>query len=168
MSQDIEISFQRSFPDYREAFAAQTLRSLRHKITFVATAAIMYLIILLAFVSLGMSQPRASVAILVAIAVVAVIFGIVRPYWLVRDFKRHPNFARPVQLQINDAGLHSETEISRGETKWNAYIGYRETENLFLLFLGARLVDVIPKRAFSIEQLGEFRDLVKANLSMLS
>jgi hypothetical protein len=67
-------------------------------------------------------------------------------------------------MRIDEAGLHADSEISEGTVRWAAYNGFRETQNLFLLDLGPRAFHALPKRAFSGEQMGEFRRLADANL----
>ena len=160
----MEIQFQRNFADYQELFEAQTRKSLRHKITFTLIFFFLYILVSAGLVSLGLAQSRAFLATFILVTFAGVVSALVRPYWLRRDFKKHPNFVRPVRLQVSEDGLHSESDAWSGSTKWNAYFGYHETENLFFLYLGSRSVEAIPKRAFSAQQLAEFRELVRANL----
>jgi hypothetical protein len=161
----LEIQFQRNFADYQELFAAQARKSLRFKITFVLIFFLLYILASAGLVFLGLAQSRAFLAIFIVITLAGAVFACVRPYWIRRDFEKHPNFARPVRLQISEAGIHSESDAWTDDTKWNAYLYYRETENLFMLYLGSRSVEAIPKRAFSAQQLAEFREFVRANLS---
>jgi hypothetical protein len=86
------------------------------------------------------------------------------PFKLKRDFKKHPNFSRDCSVQVNETGLHSQSDVSTGETKWAAFVKFRETRNLFMLYLGGRMFKVIPKRAFSAAQLEEFRELLRQKL----
>jgi len=80
------------------------------------------------------------------------------------DFKRHPNVSRQCSLQVDDNGLRSASDVSTGETKWGAFVKYRETPNLFMVYFGGRMFRVIPKRAFSTLQLEEFRELLRRKL----
>jgi hypothetical protein len=161
----MEIRYQRNFNDYQEAFAAQQTKPLGRKMAFALFWCVIYVLGSAALVSLGMKQAYAMMTVIVCTLISGLGFYVIRPYWLRRDFNRHPNFARPVQMQIDDAGLESESEVWVGRAKWGAYVKYSETENLFLLYLGARLVEAIPKRAFSGEQMEEFRRLVRTKLS---
>jgi hypothetical protein len=88
----------------------------------------------------------------------------IQPLWIERDFRKHPNFQREQILRI-DGGLHQASEAGQSDTKWFAYTSFRETQNLFVLYLGARLMYVVPKRALSDVQLQEFRQLLLSNVS---
>ena len=70
---------------------------------------------------------------------------------------------------VDAEGLKTEGELERRETRWPAFTKYRETENLFILYEGARLLRVFPKRAFSSQELDEFRALLASKITgMLS
>jgi hypothetical protein len=86
------------------------------------------------------------------------------PWKLRRDFKKHPNFSRQCSLHVDENGLRSESDVSSGETKWEAFVKFRETPNLFMMYFGGRMFKAIPKRAFSAPQLEEFRDLLRSKL----
>ena len=86
------------------------------------------------------------------------------PWKLRHDFKKHPNFSRQCTLQVDNDGLRSQNDMSSGETKWGAFVKFRETPNLFMVYFGGRLFKVIPKRAFSAAQLEEFRELLRSKL----
>ncbi len=158
----MNIEFQRTVDDYKEAITAQQKRPLGRKVSFALLWCVIYVVGSAALVSLGVKQALAMMAVAACTLIPSLIFLAIRPYWLRRDFLRHPNFARPVQMRIDDGGLHSESEVWSERTKWDAYVKFSETEKLFLLYLGARSVEVIPKRAFSSEQTDEFRRLVRA------
>jgi YcxB-like protein len=87
-----------------------------------------------------------------------------RPYYLKRDYRNHPNLAREHSLSIDDSGLQARSEVAEGRRAWTAYTKYRETRNLFVLYLGSRMFEIIPKRAFSAVQLEELRNLVRQHL----
>ncbi len=156
--------FQRTFSDYKETLATQYAKSLRAKVTIAVLLCLFYILGVIVLMSLGLTQAQGSVGMLVGSLVLGMGLALAHSVWLKRDFRRHPNFDRPQNLRIDSSGLHSETAAWSGDTKWEAYVKYRETEHLFLLYLGARSVEVIPKRAFSGEQLREFRRLVGTKL----
>jgi hypothetical protein len=77
---------------------------------------------------------------------------------------QHPNLARQYLLRVDDGGWEKIGEISQGGGKWAAYTKFRETPNLFMIYRGARTFSMIPKRAFTVSQLGEFRELISNKL----
>lgn len=91
-------------------------------------------------------------------------FVVVRPLWVRRDFRRHPNFSVLQVVRLNDEGFYSASDIAEGMAKWTAFTKFHETQNLFMLHMGARLFRVIPKRALSAAQADELRQLLHRNL----
>jgi len=160
----MEIQYQCTFSDYQEVVAAQQLRPLRRKIAFALLACLIYILGSFALVSLGLTQPRAFFAMFGVFLLLGLTSLVSRPFWLKRDFCRHPNFARPERVQIDETGAHFESEVFNGETKWLPYVKCQETQNLFLFYLGARAVQPIPKRAFSTDLVKEFRRFVREKL----
>lgn len=160
----IEIHYQRTFDDYQEAVAAQRSKSLRLKIVGVVIAALLYLVGVVVLMSFGASQGLAVLVTAIGFPLFAKSVSYAYGIWLRRDFRRHPSIALPEKTRIDDAGLHINSEVAGGTTKWVAYNGFKETQNLFLLYLGPRMAHVLPKRAFSSEQLEEFRRFADVNL----
>ncbi len=160
----MEVHYQRAFADYEELLATQQARTLGHKIGSTVLWCGIYIVGSAGLVALGVPQGRAMMAIAAVTVIPLLILAAIRPHRLRRDFLRHPNFARAERAQIDEAGLRVESEVGSSNTNWAAYIQWHETQNLFLLYLGARSVQVIPKRAFSSEQLVEFRRLVREKL----
>jgi hypothetical protein len=78
-----------------------------------------------------------------------------RRLWLRRDFRKHPNFSTPQLLTLKEEGLYGTSAVGEGTAKWAAFTKLRETPHLFMLYMGARMFRVIPKRAFSSSQLEE-------------
>ena len=81
-----------------------------------------------------------------------------------RDFRRHPNLAREYRLHADDNGLQLVSDVNQGGGKWASYTAFRETANLFVIYCGARMFFMVPKRAFNGAQLDEFRRLIRQKL----
>jgi hypothetical protein len=82
-----------------------------------------------------------------------------------RDFVKHPNLAREYMLRIEDDGLYMSSDVSQGGAKWSAYVKFRETPNLFVLYAGARIFYMFPKRVFSSDQQSRFREVLIRNVA---
>jgi hypothetical protein len=116
-------------------------------------------------VNFGFRQGVAGLALPLLLLVLWLAFrSVIYPLWIKRDFRGHPNFQREQSVKIDEWGVRRTSEIGQSETKWLAYTEYRETQNLFLLYFGRRLMEVIPKRALSVEQLQKFRQLLLEHL----
>jgi len=57
-----------------------------------------------------------------------------------------------------------ESSHGKSENKWSLFTKLRETPRVMLMYVGARNFMIIPKRAFSPEELNEFRALVNRQL----
>lgn len=89
---------------------------------------------------------------------------VLRPLQMRRHFRTLPNFVLKQSLSPDEEGLHTTTSVGRSENKWSAYTSLDETPNLFLLYMGSGMFEVIPKRAFSASQLEEFRNLLTRHI----
>lgn len=71
---------------------------------------------------------------------------------------RNPLVTSPVSLRITEGGLVHETAGIKTEMGWGVFRGWSETPDYFLLDYGkaSAIPMMIPKRAFSTEQLGTF------------
>lgn len=160
----MEIVFERTLKDYQEAVASQRVQSLRLKVAVTMGFLLFCILGTILLVSLGLTMTQGSMAMIFGSYVVGKGFSLAYSLWLKRDFMRHPNFTCQVRMQIDEAGLKSDSELWTSGTKWGAYLKRAETKNLFLLYLGARSVEIIPKRAFSAGQIDEFRRLIHTHL----
>jgi hypothetical protein len=161
----MEVQYQCNMADYKEALVTHRRKPLKRKILETLLAWALIIFGTFVFVSLGARQGAASLAVIITLFFLWIGYRlVVLPLWIGRDFRRHPNFVREQLLRIDEEGLHSKSEIGQSEKKWLAYTEHRETQNLFILHLGARLFEVIPKRAFSSTQLDEFRKLLRTKL----
>jgi YcxB-like protein len=118
-----------------------------------------------ALVNFGFRQGVAAVTRAILFSGLLLVYRFVGfPLWLCRDFRRHPNFSRQQTLRVDEDGLYKRSEVGQSETKWFAYTRFRETQNLFVLYLGERQAEVVPKRALSNAQLDELRQLLRKKI----
>jgi hypothetical protein len=164
----VEIQYQRTFEDYREAAAAQRAKlTWRGKVIGVVIFVPLYILLVILLMSFGMRQGAAVLSIAVGLPLLASLVSYGYRSWLKRDFRRHSSIGLPEVARIDDIGLHIESDVGGGTAKWRGYTKFKETQNLFVLYLGPRMAHVLPKRAFSHKELGEFRRLVDANLQQV-
>jgi hypothetical protein len=67
-------------------------------------------------------------------------------------------------MEASNSGLHVRSEHYDARLNWSTYIGWAEGESVFVLFPQPRIYVPIPKRAFSTEQLGQFREILRRNI----
>jgi hypothetical protein len=81
-----------------------------------------------------------------------------------RDFRKLPNFSVRQLVKVNDERVYSVSDIAQATAKWTAFTKFHETQNLFMLLMGASRFRLIPKRALSAAQIDELRQLLHHNL----
>jgi hypothetical protein len=89
------------------------------------------------------------------------------PYWMARSQFRKQPAARSVRsVTIDDLGLRSHWDSGNAETAWKNYIRLFESKNEILLYSSPALFNILPKRAFTSEQLEQFRTLAKEKIAL--
>jgi hypothetical protein len=155
----VEVHYQCSSEDYVEA----------QKTHFKKTARILFAGYLL-MIPVGLFEvrtigfPRTAPALILASILLALPFLSISKRSVRRDFRKHPNLAYEYLLRADDNGLEMISNFSGQTSKWASYTAFRETSNLFMIYCGARMFTMVPKRAFTPLQLDEFRVLVRRKL----
>jgi hypothetical protein len=161
----MQIQYQCNVADYQEALLTRRPTPLGRKVFRAGMWLLLIIMSSAILMNLGFRQGIATLTVPILLFLSWLAFRLViRPIWIKRDFHSHPNFQREQLVRIDESGLHRTSEIGQSETKWLAYTGYQETQNLFVLYFGRRLMEVIPKRALSAEQLQRFRQLLLEHL----
>lgn len=82
--------------------------------------------------------------------------------WLTRRFyKRQFSGMEALQMvsggEFDDTGFSLLTSLGQGKLKWHGLVRWVEDKNSILLLPHSRLFYMLPKRAFSVEQLDQIR-----------
>ena len=160
----IDLEYQCRLGDYQEACRAQRPFSMARNVLVAVLFCAFITVIALIATEHGVRQGSAQVTIVALTFCLWAAAKLLRPVWVKRDFAKHPNFSLPQVVRITEEGVHTQHAVGQSDTKWPAYTKFRETQNLFILYLGARLFEVIPKRAFDPRDLDGFRKLVRQKL----
>jgi len=90
----------------------------------------------------------------------------VQPWWVARNqFSKQPAAQGSQTLMVDAAGIHLRWSCGSSDVEWKNFIRWSECRNDFLLHKSPASFDIVPKRAFSPEQLSEFRGLLAENIS---
>jgi YcxB-like protein len=81
-----------------------------------------------------------------------------------RQFRGSPSAQSPMTLEASDAGLAVHTAYGDSKVSWSAYTAWAEAKSLFVILPQPRIYVPIPKRAFSSEELVEFREILRRNI----
>jgi len=106
------------------------------------------------------------------VALFGIVFGVVWfAYMLLapkfssrRQFRGMPTAQSPITMAISDAGIAVHTLHADSKVAWSAYVGWGESKSVFVIMPQPRIYIAIPKRAFTDEQLGEFREMLRRNI----
>ena len=82
----------------------------------------------------------------------------------VRAIRRIPSLQGEIVLILNEEGTAATFPTGKSELEWRAYTKYRETANLFLLFVAPSRYTLIPKRVMSPKQINDLRMLLNARI----
>jgi YcxB-like protein len=81
-----------------------------------------------------------------------------------RQYRNTPTAHTPITIDASDTGLHIQSVHADSKVVWSAYVAWREYKSVFVILPQPRIYVPIPKRAFTIEQLNEFRELLRRNI----
>ena len=81
-----------------------------------------------------------------------------------RAIEKNPSARGDIVLNISDAGIDGVAATGNTQLRWEAYTKYKETEHVFLLDSDYGRSLFIPKRAMSLEQIQELRELLRTYL----
>lgn len=67
-------------------------------------------------------------------------------------------------VEASDEGLVVQTAHGNSKVSWSAYVAWAEGKSVFVILPQPRIYIPIPKRAFSNEQLDQFREILRRNI----
>jgi hypothetical protein len=87
------------------------------------------------------------------------------PHFSARSqFRGSPSAKAPVTLDANDPGLRFYSSYYDLTLSWAALVRSVEERDIIALFITHRIFHPIPKRAFTPEQLVQFREMLQRNI----
>jgi len=98
----------------------------------------------------------------VTLIVLAVFFVLLA--WLQPFLATRRTILRPQEWRLTDERVQIQTPVGSTEIHWEAYVKYRETRELFLLYLQRNLAQFIPKRVLTAQQIEEVRSLIASHI----
>ena len=84
--------------------------------------------------------------------------------WLAPRLRARKMILRDVTWTLGDEGVDQSTDVAHAQLKWAAFLKYRETPRVFLLYIQRSQAQFIPKRALTPEQTIELRTLLDAHV----
>jgi|HubBroStandDraft_6_1064221.scaffolds.fasta_scaffold138088_4 hypothetical protein len=81
-----------------------------------------------------------------------------------RQFRNNPMAQSPITVDISEAGFRFHNAHADSNVAWSAYVGWEESKSVFVIMPQPRIYVTIPKRAFTEEQVREFREILRRNI----
>lgn len=81
-----------------------------------------------------------------------------------RQFRSNPMVQSAITLEVTEQGLEFQNAHVHSKVAWSAYVAWGEVKTVFVLMPQPRTYITIPKRAFTEEQVSEFRELLRRNI----
>jgi hypothetical protein len=169
----MQVTYQLTAEDYRQGIQASRKRTAFGRWSYRVLLGIAGLAIAMAVVGgfgviVSHNSKIASNLVplfLLAVFWVLAIPGI--PYLSARSqFNGSPSAKGPITLDVSDEGFRTKTQFSDSNIGWGAIIGFVEMKTIFALFPSPRIFYPVPKRAFTPEQLAEFRQLLEQKIKL--
>jgi hypothetical protein len=70
----------------------------------------------------------------------------------------------PITLDVLEDGLKFHSPHADSRLAWSAYVAWGEAKSVFIIMPQPRVYVTIPKRAFTGEQLTEFREMLQRSI----
>ena|SRR5579859_2534124 len=167
----MELQYQLTQDDYLSGIKSAQLPLIKWVIRVVCAFAICIICLEIWLLISGMSSPRLLDAAL-NIRPLAIFLGIWAAFVLFlprlsarTQFRGTPVAKLPVRLFVSDDGLRFQTSISDATVAREAIVKFIEDRNVFVCYAAARAFNLIPKRAFTTDEIDSFRGLVKRKVT---
>ncbi len=82
-----------------------------------------------------------------------------------RAYQKDHRFKHEFTAEISHDGIHIVTPFSDGLLKWNGFVRFLESKDIFMVFIAPWNFLVFPKRAFAQAEIAEFRSLLQENVA---
>ena len=157
---------EQDFVDARDLFVANEkpwYRRLSRRLlpwigAFVLAAQVFYLIV----------EPHRDIGLVVIGFVVGLYLlycGLALRRYFRRAYQKDHRFKHELTAEISPEGIHIVTPFSDALVKWNGFVRFLESNNIFMLFIAQWNFIVFPKRAFAQGEVAEFRSLLQQNIA---
>jgi hypothetical protein len=93
------------------------------------------------------------------------VFMLIGPWFSsLHQFRNAPSAQSPINLDISETGLEVHSAHGDSKVSWAAYVAWSERKSVFIILPQPRIYVPIPKRAFTEQQLTEFREVLQRNV----
>lgn len=90
--------------------------------------------------------------------------GLAVRYYFRRSYRKDQRFKHDFTAEMSDQGIHVVTPFSDSQIKWNGFVRFLESKDIFMVFIAQWNFIVFPKRGFGPGETDEFRALLQQNV----
>jgi len=166
----IEVNYELTWRDFLSAIKLSRPRIARYVtwlLALFAVVAVVGEIVLLAFSKENLRLQLAAMS-LRPLVVLAVLWWLLARFGIYlsakKQFRGSPGSQVPINLVILEEGLRFKTSLSDSTTSWKSFIKYSENSEVFVIRPSPVIFNVIPKRAFTEDQIRVFRETLQRNM----
>jgi uncharacterized membrane protein len=80
-------------------------------------------------------------------------------------YRKNAGLFSDIAVDVSSDGIHIITPHSESTVPWSRYLRWIESKDVFLLYVGQRTFNIIPKRVLTAEQQDSLRTLLKRNVT---
>jgi hypothetical protein len=80
-------------------------------------------------------------------------------------YRKDRRYQHEITADISEEGVHVVTPSADTHLKWSAIVRFLESDKIFMLFYAEWNFSVVPKRAFALGEIDQFRDLLRHKIS---
>jgi YcxB-like protein len=163
----VQISYELTIDDYRQAFKAHRKRTAFSRWGWRIAYACFVLVLFTALLLLFFGEDKSFRNLFPLWALLAFWICVIwySPYRAAQKMiKGSPATTLPRTVEITDAGIHSQSSAAESRLAWESIVDWVEVERVFTLFLTPISFFPIPKRAMSEGQQGELRGLLQTRV----
>jgi hypothetical protein len=81
-----------------------------------------------------------------------------------RLYQKDHRYKHDFTAEISDQGIYIITPFSDAHMKWNSFVRYLESTDIFMVFIAQWNFIIVPKRAFAPGEADQFRVLLQRNI----
>lgn len=81
-----------------------------------------------------------------------------------RLYQKDHRYKHDFTAEISDEGIYINTPFSDAHMKWNSFVRYLESKDVFMVFIAQWNFILLPKRAFATDEADQFRVLLQRNI----
>ncbi len=165
----MQVNYELTESDFRCGMRACRNKSVwtRWAYRFRKTVSILFLV-LIAVMFVADARGRDTLRNSTPLVVIVALWNLwvwVGPYLAARSQFRGSRAAHgPKTLSASATELSFQTDVGSSHLQWTGFVNWVEGKQVFALFTSPKAFIVLPKRAFTPEQLGEFRELLRQNI----